>query len=390
MSTGRAAARPAYWRLSAFYFFYFAALGSLIPYWGLYLRSLGYGAEAIGAMLAVVMATKIVAPNVWGWIADRRSVHMPIVRLASWLSAAAFLAVSFGDGYGWLMLVMTVFSFFWNASLPQFEAVTMGHLGTETHRYSAVRLWGSVGFVIAVVVLGSSIDRLGAGILPGIVLSMLVGIALASHLVDDPGGEAPVGREGSLGSVLRRRPVLALLGVCFLMQLSHGPYYAFYSIYLADHGYVGDAIGLLWAIGVVAEIVVFLFMHRLIPRFGLRRLLLTSLLAAAVRWCLVATEVGSVPLMIVAQLLHAASFGVYHAVAIMLYHRWFPGRLRGRGQALYSSLSFGAGGALGSYLGGLAWDGLGSGETFMVAAGIALMAWFVAWRWIPDEARAAG
>lgn len=376
---GATADAPAYWRLSAFYFFYFAALGSLIPYWGLYLRSLGFDAEAIGSLLAVIMATKIVAPNVWGWIADRRRQHMAIVRLASWLAVIAFAGVLLGHDYGWLMLVMVCFSFFWNASLPQFEAVTMNHLGHETHRYSRIRLWGSVGFVVAVAGLGLAIDRLGAAILPWVVLAALVAIAVASLVVADRGRTELVDEDGGLTTVLRRPAVLALLGVCFLMQLSHGPYYAFYSIYLDEHGYGRDVIGLLWALGVVAEIVVFLLMHRLMPRLGLRSLLLMSLLAASLRWWLIAGFVDLAFVMVLAQLLHAASFGIYHAVAITFYHRWFPGRLQGRGQALYSSISFGAGGAAGSFFAGLAWDDLGAETTFLSASVVSLLAFALAW-----------
>ena len=103
-----------YWRLSSFYLFYFASLGALLPYWALYLDSLGFAPAAIGELMAALMATKIVAPNLWGWIADHTGRHMPVVRLASLVSMIAFAGVFLGDSYPWLMLVMLVFSFFWN------------------------------------------------------------------------------------------------------------------------------------------------------------------------------------------------------------------------------------------------------------------------------------
>ncbi len=382
--------RPSgHWRLGAFYFFYFAALGTLIPYWGMYLRTLGFGAEAIGSLLAVIMATKIVAPNIWGWIADHRHQRMGIVRLASWLSALAFAGVFLTNELAGLMLVMIVFSFFWNASLPQFEAVTMSHLGDDTHRYSIIRLWGSVGFVVAVAALGIVIERLGPTILPWVILALLLTIALASHLVADRGPVVAEDDDGSLWRIIRQPAVAALLIVCFLMQLSHGPYYAFYSIYLDEHGYQGDVIGLLWALGVLAEIAVFIVMHRLIPRFGLRRLLLWSLLATSLRWFLIARYVDDAAVLLFAQLLHACSFGIYHAVVITLFHRWFTGRHQGRGQALYSSISFGAGGAIGSFYSGYAWDGLGAEATFLIAAGASLLALFVAWWGVTADGRHA-
>ena len=117
----------------------------------------------------------------------------------------------------------------------------------------------------------------------------------------------------------------------------------------------------------------------------MRFLLVVSLLLAGVRWWLVGYFVDFLWIMVIAQVLHAATFGVYHASAIQLIHRYFIGRHQGRGQALYSSLSFGAGGAVGSFYSGLTWDTLGSQFTFEIAAAIAFSAVLVAWFWIPPD-----
>ena len=139
----RAHAGLPYWRLSSFYFFYFATVGALLPYWGLYLQSLGFDAAAIGELIAILVGTKIVAPYIWGWIADRRGRRMPIVRLASLVSALSFAAIYLGHGYLVIALVMLVFGFFWNASLPQFEATTLNHLGDSVTAYTRIRVWGA-------------------------------------------------------------------------------------------------------------------------------------------------------------------------------------------------------------------------------------------------------
>ncbi|OGT21969.1 MAG: MFS transporter [Gammaproteobacteria bacterium RBG_16_57_12] len=374
-----------YWRLSGFYLFYFASLGVLVPYWSLYLKSLGYSAVQIGELLAIIMATKIVSPNIWGWIADHTGKRMAIVRSGSLLAALAFLGVFLGSGYWWLMGVMLLFSFFWNAALPQFEATTMTHLGDEPHRYSTIRLWGSIGFILAVAALGPVLEQHGATLVPAVLLILIMAIWLMSLLVPErAAGYLPLNHE-RLANVLRRPQVLALLLVCLLMQASHGPYYTFYTIYLEAHGYSRGLIGQLWALGVIAEVILFLALHRLVPRFGLRRLLLSALLLAALRWVMIGWFVDNLPLLIVAQLLHAASFGVYHGVAIQLIHRYFTGRHQGRGQALYSSMSFGLGGALGALYSGYAWDSLSPQTTFMLAALISLVSFVVAWRSVyPD------
>lgn len=368
-----------YWRLSTFYLFFFASLGALLPYWALYLDSLGFGAAAIGELMAFIMATKIIAPNVWGWIADHTGRRMAIVRIASFLAAAAFAGVFFGSSYGWLALVMMGFSFFWNASLPQFEATTLNHLGDRSHHYSRIRLWGSIGFIVTVAGLGPLLDRYGVTLLPPVLLALFTGIWLASLVVPERDAPPFAGSHERLTHVLRRPEVISLLVVCFLMQASHGPYYTFYSIYLQEHGYSRGAIGQLWALGVIAEVGVFLVMHRLLPRFGLRGLLLSGLALASLRWILIGAFVESLPVLMMAQLLHAASFGIYHATAIQLIHRYFVGRHQGRGQALYSSLSFGAGGAVGALYSGYLWDSGGPMVTFALAAAISGIALLIAW-----------
>jgi PPP family 3-phenylpropionic acid transporter len=371
-----------YFRLSGFYLFYFAALGALLPYWGLYLKSLGFSSGEIGELIAILMATKIIAPNIWGWVADHSGRRMAVVRVASLLAVIAFCGVFLGRGYWWMAGVMILFSFFWNAALPQFEAVTLSRLGAQPHRYSSIRLWGSIGFILSVAALGPLLGRYDAGLLPYVLVALYAAIWFSTLLVPEQAAVPAHHERLRLWEVLRRPQVATLLLVCFLMQASHGPYYSFYSIYLEDHGYPRWLIGQLWALGVAAEIGVFLLMHRLLPRFGARPLLLASLALTTLRWLLIGWFVGSLPMLIFAQTLHAASFGIYHAVAITLIHKFFTGRHQGRGQALYSSLSFGAGGAVGSLYAGYLWEAAGGGATaaFAVAAVASAAAFFVARR----------
>lgn len=369
-----------YLRHSTFYFWYFAALGALLPYWGLYLQSRGFGAAEIGELIAIMMATKVVAPVAWGWVADATGRRMLIVRSASLLAMCCFAGVFLGDGYWWLAAVMAAFSFFWNAALPQFEAVTLTRLGDQPHRYGSIRLWGSIGFVIAVIALGPLLDRHGAALLPVVLMVLYLAIWLSSLAVAEPPTPGPAGRPVSFWEVLRRRDVLALLTVCLLMQASHGPYYSFFSIHLEAEGYQRWLIGQLWALGVIAEIVVFIFMHRLRPRYTARQLLLVSLALTTVRWPLIAFGADHLGIILLAQALHAASFGVYHAVAIALIHDIFRGGHQGRGQALYSSVSFGAGGAIGSLYAGYLWEIGGASVAFMTAAAASAAALVIALR----------
>lgn len=374
-----------YRRLSLFYLWYFASLGALLPYWGIYLQSLGFNPVAIGQLMAAIMLTKVVAPNVWGWIADRSGRRMHIVRIASLLSLLCFAGVFVDSAFGWLLLVMVSFSFFWNASLPQFEATTMNYLGKDSHRYSLIRLWGSIGFIITAAGLGPLFDHYPIALLPAIMLTLFVAIWLSSLTVAEapphPAGDALL----PLHRLLRQRAVIALFAASFLVQLSHGPFYAFYSIYLQDYGYSRSAIGQLWAIGVIAEVLLFLVLGHLLHRFGARRLWTLALSLTCLRWLVTALAPEHYLLMAAVQTLHAASFGISHTVAIHLVHRYFRGPHQGRGQALYSSLSFGAGGAIGTFTAGYLWDGPGGSVTFLLAAAAALIGAVWVWFGLDDQ-----
>ncbi len=272
---------------------------------------------------------------------------------------------------------MLVFSFFWNATLPQFEVNTINHLGEQTHKYSVVRLWGSLGFVFSVIVIGSLLDEYGYQLVPISIFIIYILTTWLSFLVPDAPEKRMHTEHGSMFRVIKQPHVIAILLVCFLMQMSHGPYYTFYSIYLKQLDYSSSGIGGLWALGVISEVVLFLFMHRIMPRYSLRLLLMAALVLTSFRWVLIGYYVESLWVVIFAQCLHAASFGLFHSVAIELFHRDFKGRLQGRGQALYSAFSFGAGGAAGTLISGAYWDSTSPQVVFLAAALIAFAGFII-------------
>lgn len=376
--------RLPYWRLSGFYFFFFAALGAMMPYWGPYLREQGFTPAEIGELLAILHATKIIAPNVWGALSDRLDRRMAVVRAAAAIATLAFSGVLLVEHYGGYALVMAVFGFFWNAAIPQYEANTFNHLQGREERYARIRLWGSIGFIVAVIGIGEMMDRIGVDTLPWAVLLIFAGLCASSFLAPEARRPAAAAGSGAFLPIIRQPAVLGFFGACFLNQMAHGPFYGFFSIYLQDHGYSGTLIGALWAWGVIAEVGVFLLMHRILPYFGARTLLVLAMGLAAVRWALIGLFVEWPWMIAASQTLHAASFGVYHAVAIDTVNRFFQGRSQGRGQALYSSFTFGAGVAVGSLASGWAWDRL-EGQTFLFAAGIAVLAAVLAFRSLPPN-----
>lgn len=374
-----------YWKLSGFYFFYFASLGVLVPYWSLYLKSLGFSSFTIGSLVAILPATKLVAPYIWGWLADHTRRSMLIIRIASLLALLSFSLVFVSQQLWWLTFAMLLFSFFWNAMLPQFEAMTLNHLGDDAHHYSMIRLWGSLGFIVIVVLIGDLLQYYGAELIPLVVLVTFAVITLTSFMVPEK-LNTPHADHSPIWHVIKQPKVLAFLVVCFLMLCSHGPYYTFYTIYLEEQGYSSHMIGVLWAVGVLAEVIIFLLMHRLLPVFGARKLLIITLLLTTLRWLFIGFFVNDLSMLFIAQLIHAFSFGVFHSVGISLVHEYFTGSHQGRGQALYSSTSYGAGVAVGSLVSGMVWDQWGAGVLFVFASCCTLLALLIVWKFVQTPA----
>jgi PPP family 3-phenylpropionic acid transporter len=149
-----------YWRLSGYYFFYFAFIGAFSPYFGLYLQSLSFSAWDIGLLMSQMQLMRLFAPYLWGALADRLGQRVAIVRLAGILSLIGFslslpCAASRRCCWPWRLL-----AFFWSAALPLVETLTFDHLREQPARYSRIRLWGSVGFIVAVMGTGALLDRL--------------------------------------------------------------------------------------------------------------------------------------------------------------------------------------------------------------------------------------
>lgn len=341
--------------LASFYFFYFAVLGGFMPYWGLYLQQLQFSPEAIGQLMAILMATRIIAPNFWGYVADRTGKRLQMVRAGAFLLMFFWLGVFFTESFWPLAFVLLGYSFFQNAILAQFEAVTIAHLGAQRELYSRLRLWGSIGFIVTGASLGMLFDVISVSWLPLCLLACAAATWLASLQVPDIATPTRAHRHEDFFTILKRPVVVAFLLAHFLLQLSHAPYYSFYSIYLEQHGYSRSAIGWLWALAVLAEVIAFTQMHRWLPRFGEQKIMLASLLLSALRWTVIGVGIESPLVVWSAQVLHAASFATFHAAAISVIYRQFGDGHQGQGQALYSML-WGLGVALGSWWTGLVWD----------------------------------
>jgi PPP family 3-phenylpropionic acid transporter len=370
-----------YWRLSAFYFAYFAQVGAAAPYFSLYLASLGLAAAQIGVLLSLGSLMRVIGPNVWGWVADRTRKRARIISITLALGASCFAGFFFIDSFWGLFALLLATGFFTSASMPLAESLTLSHLRGATSRYGSIRLWGSVGFIVTVTLVGYALDSLPVASLLWMVLATYALSWVGGLAVPDVSAAPGQAEPEPVWTILRRPEVAALLGACFLMSLAHGPQYAFFSIYLVDHDYSKAAVGGMWTFGVIAEIAVFLLMPALLRRYSLSGILLVCFAATVVRFLMIGWGVDLAPVLFFAQLLHGLSFGAYHAAAVTAIHRWFRGAHQVRGQAIYLSVSFGAGGVLGSMLSGLGWDSIGPAWTYSAAALAAFVGYvLVDWR----------
>ncbi len=369
-----------YRRLAGFYFFYFAYLGTFAPFFSLYLANIGLTPFHIGVVMALPQATRIIAPHMWSWLADRSAAPVRVVRLTGVAGTIVFLGIFGGTQLALVIAVIFAMTFFWSAALPLMEATTLTHLGDETARYGRVRVWGSVGFIAAVIGVGYLLDHVSLGAVPVLVLAMMLGMLGCAWLVP----EAPLIHhtdDASVGRLILKPEVLALVGAGAFMAAAHGPYYTFFSIHLVAQGYSKSATGLLWALGVACEIAVFAWMPRLYRTFTLRQILLASFALAVIRFVAIGWLAHNLLILLAAQVLHAATFGAYHAASIGYVHKLFKGRMQSRGQAIYGSFAFGVGGAIGGLASGALWERAGPGLTFTFGAVCAAIGGLIFARW---------
>jgi len=373
-----------YWRLSSFYFFYFALVGTLSPYLSLYLEDIGLTAYAIGLVNGVLMGTKIIAPNIWGWLCDKTGKRLKVISIGCIMSSLFFAGLFFWQSLLVILFITFCYSFFWNAILSQFDLITVQYLKKDPSRYSQVRVWGSIGFTLAVVLLGWLFDYVSIQYLIPIAWLLLCLITASCFLLKEPPQKATVRPQQHWLHLLKKPSVIAFFLAAMLLQFSFGGYYSFFSLHLEDIGYSRLMIGVIWAVGVLAEVILFLYMPRIMQRFCLIKLFIFSLLMTAMRWLMIAFLADNILVLLSVQLIHSLSFGAAHAVCIEIIRQFFKDSHAGQGLALYSALTFGVGGSLGAITSGFLWSVSGA-VLFSVSALVALVAALIVFFFLPKE-----
>jgi len=369
---------------SLFLFTYYAHVGTFAIYATLFFAARGLSAPQIGVLMSLIQVMRMFGPNLWGWVADHTQQRVAVLRFVTFAAVAAFIGIFFAETYAQFILVIVLLNLFTSAHGPLSEALIITDLRGDLHNYGRIRMWGSIGFIAAVIISGYLLEWFGVDKLPWIALVLVASVALSSLRIKPAPQALHAEAAPGLWSVLRQRAVIAFFVSAALMAGVHMSLNAFYSLYLEQAGYSKPVIGGMWAIGVVAEVAFFYFQAPLFRRFGAPRVMLFAFAAALLRFPVIGAAEKYLWVLVLAQLLHAATFAAHLSSAVIVMQRWFSGPLQARGQALYMSLAYGIGGTFGGLLMSLCWDRLGPQAVFYVAAAMAVAGGGAAWlsfRW---------
>ncbi len=357
-------------RLSFFYFWYFAFIGAFAPFFSLYLHRCGYQPFEIAFLLGISPLLRVVIPFFWAWAADRFSSRDTLIKYLSLISPVCLAAIFFKPGFVLTSLILIIWGIIWSGILPLVEALTLDETKSRMNAYGRIRAWGSIGFILIVLGGGYLFESIDILNLDFFLVTILLLVALSVLYL--PRGEDSssdqIGTNPSLFPLLRNVSVIGLLVVFFIMQFSHGAYNAFFSLFLVEVGYSERVVGWLWAVAVVAEIGMFFVVPVFMRKISLGILLAICFSVAMLRFLLVGFYPHTLWVLVITQIMHAVTFGMFHVVGLAAINKFFVAGFRARGQALYSSIGYGAGGAVGTLTSGYVWEQWGSAYVFYISA----------------------
>ncbi len=358
---------------------YFAHIGFFNPYLPLWLKDLGLGLVAISLLTSVQAATRLFAPYVWGWLSDHTGERVKLLRIGAAVALASACLLWLELSALWLGVVLFVMFTHTSAMMPMSEA-SMAHLVSregefDARRYGRVRLWGSVGFLVTVMVAGVWFEAFGMQQFPTMTILSLLAVLLSTLWMPDLKESVHAQQERpAVWPVLRQPPVRWFFASTFFHVLSHIGVYVFFSLYLDSLGYSKTLIGLMWAVSVVVEVAWFFWQARWLHHLPLTGWLLLCSAAMVLRMVLTAAWADALLVLVLAQCLHALTFATHHTVCVALVSHHFPARLRGRGQALYTVIAYGFPGVIGALLGGQISERWGLASVFWVSVLTSLLA----------------
>jgi PPP family 3-phenylpropionic acid transporter len=362
-------------RLRLVYFLYYGGVGTFLPYFGAYLRGLGFTGGQIGTVQMVPSLLSPVVAIAWATYADRRATPAAALRLAAGWAALAVLLLPLARVPWQVGAAVGLMALGTNAVAPLTDSLTLEHCRENPGvAYARIRLFGSLGFIALSLAVGRLLTlrggRAGDAVVPVVTALCTVGYALVARGLGQPPhhGERPPPR--ALLDLARDRRLLLFLGAAALHWAACAPYHLFFGVYVRDLGLPADVTGLGMGIGVVAEIAVLLLYPRIERRFEQRTLFAVAFLSSALRWLLLARASGAAPVAAL-QAFHGLTFGLFWGTAMKGIAQLVPSRLRATGQALFTAVVFGGGNAAGYWLSGMGYDRFGGAGPVYAAAAVA-------------------
>ena len=352
------------------YFLYFGVMGVFLPYFNLYCYHLKFSGFQIGVLSGIRSIALVLFPLVWAGLADRFHIRRPIYIFCSFISSAIWAFYLYTTDF-WAMLLITVFyGIFYSPIISFLEAFTMDVFGTEKKSYGKMRGWGTIAFIMTVLLLGKVIDIYSIEI---IIILIFFG-SMAQALISIKIPDIQIKKQTSFSSnakVLLKRPVIVFLFCAFLMLVSHGTYYGFYSIHLENLGYGKTFIGISWALASIAEIIVMIKSDIIFKRFSTDNVLFFSFMVAVLRWMGLFFTTSPVIILFL-QILHAVTYGTFHVSSILYIDSLTPDEAKTLGQAVNNAVTYGLGLMVGFFINGYLFETLGTFTLFMISSFIAL------------------
>jgi PPP family 3-phenylpropionic acid transporter len=335
-------------RLSLFYGAIFLLIGFHLPYFPVWLNWRGLSAGEIGIVLSAPLAVRVIITPMISFWADRIGNRRLVLILLAWGSLCSLLLFTVSHGFWAVLGVSILASLFWTSIMPVTEAVAMDGVRREGHNYGRIRLWGSLTFIAASFGGGLALQYWGAPSALWLIITASACIILSAHLLPQPVGKGrlkaataqPLIRFKDAVSLMRSPLFLLFLVTTGLVQSGHAVYYAFGTIHWQSLNISDGIIGSLWAVGVIAEILLFMFSGTVLRSFSTVNLISLAAFAAIIRWTITAV---SPPLWILfpVQVLHGLTFGAAHLGAVHFISDAIPDEVSGTAQGLYAACSAG-------------------------------------------------
>lgn len=355
-------------RLAFFYIATFGVIGIHMPYWPVWLKDHGLTAEEISTLIALAFGTKIFINPLFAHIADQRGERRWLILLMTAATLSGFFLFALADNFWTIFLVTALVAGSYSTIMPLIDSLTMLTAKVQKLDYGRIRLWGSLSFILAVSAFGRLLVDNSPDIIFYGVLTMSSMTVIAAWMLPDTRVEKPTDKRFTLFPLLQNKRFMVFILASALVQSSHAVYYTFGTLNWKAQGLSEDLIGILWATGVIAEIVLFAFAGRLIKYLSAMRLIALGGLAGLVRWAVIGfVGVDAVPLLFAMQILHAFTFGATHLGAIYFISGQVHPSLSASAQSLCGALVMGAGMGLSILVAGYLYGHYQAGAYFAMA-----------------------